>query len=66
MGVNSLPKTITRPDLNPGPTAPESSTQASRLRSHPRTWIWSRIRLQTRLKFDGVTAMSLVSSQGLF
>ena len=31
MGVNSLPKTVTRQrrgcDLNPGPTAPESSTQ---------------------------------------
>jgi len=30
MGVNSLPKTVTRQrrgcDLNPGPTAPESST----------------------------------------
>jgi len=30
MGVNSLPKTVTRqrrgPDLNPGPSAPESST----------------------------------------
>jgi len=26
MGVNSLPKTVTRGfDLNPGPTAPESS-----------------------------------------
>jgi len=33
MGVNSLPKTVTRQrrscDLNPGPTAPESSTRAS-------------------------------------
>ena len=35
MGVNSLPKTVTRQrrdcDLNPGPSAPESST----LPSHP-------------------------------
>jgi len=37
--VNSLPKTITRQrrgcDLNPGPTAPESSTLTTRLPSHP-------------------------------
>ena len=36
MGVNSLPKTVTRQrrgcDFNPGPSAPESST---RLPSHP-------------------------------
>ena len=35
MGVNSLPKTVTRQcrgcDLNPGPTAPESSTLTTRL-----------------------------------
>ena len=34
-GVNSLPKTVTRQrrgcDLNPGPTAPESSTLTTRL-----------------------------------
>jgi len=39
MGVNSLPKTVTRQrhgcDLNPGPSAPESSTLTTRLRSHP-------------------------------
>jgi len=38
MGVNSLPKTVTRQrrgcDLNPGPSAPESSTLANRLLSH--------------------------------
>jgi len=38
MGVNSLPKTVTRRrrgcDLNPGPTAPESSTLTIRLPSH--------------------------------
>jgi len=38
MGVNSLPKTVTRQrrgcDLNPDPTAPESSTIATRLPSH--------------------------------
>jgi len=39
MGVNSLPKTVTRQrrgyDLNPGPSAPESSTLTTRLPSHP-------------------------------
>jgi len=38
MGVNSLPKTVTRQrcgyDLNPGPSAPESSTITNRLQSH--------------------------------
>ena len=41
MGVNSLPKTVTRQrrdcDLNPGPSAPESSTLTTRLPSHPGT-----------------------------
>jgi len=36
MGVNSLPKTVSRQrrdcDLNPGPSAPESSTLTTRLR----------------------------------
>ena len=35
MGVNSLPKTVTRQrrdcDLNPGPSAPESSTPTTAL-----------------------------------
>jgi len=39
MGVNRLPKTVTRQrhdcDLNPGPSAPESSTLTTRLPSHP-------------------------------
>jgi len=38
MGVNSLPKTVFRQrrdcDLNPGPSAPESSTLTTRLPSH--------------------------------
>jgi len=38
-GCDSLPKTVTRQrrdcDLNPGPTAPESSTLTTRLPSHP-------------------------------
>jgi len=41
MGVNSLPKTVTRQrrgfDLNSGPSAPESSTLTTRLLSHPAT-----------------------------
>jgi len=39
MGVNSLPKTVTRQrrdcNLNPGPSAPDSSTLTTRLPSHP-------------------------------
>jgi len=39
MGVNSLPKTVTRQrrgcDLNPSPSAPESSTLTTRPPSHP-------------------------------
>ena len=39
MGVNSLPKTVTRQhrdcNLNPGPTALESSTLTIQLPSHP-------------------------------
>jgi len=42
-GLNSLPKTVTRQrrgcDLNPGPSAPESSTLTTRLPSHPYLWI---------------------------
>jgi len=37
--MNSLPKTVIRQrrgcDLNPGPSAPESSTLTTRLPSHP-------------------------------
>jgi len=40
MGVNSLPKTVTRQrrdcDLNPDPSASESSNLTTRLPSHPR------------------------------
>jgi len=44
MGVNSLPETVTRQrrgrDLNPGPSAPESSTLTTRLPSRPTSaWI---------------------------
>ena len=44
MGVNSLPKTVIRQrrdcDLNPGPSAPESSTLTTRLPSH--AYVFSR------------------------
>jgi len=42
MDVNSLPKTVTRQrrdcDLNPGPSAPESSTLTTRLPSQEIGW----------------------------
>ena len=45
MGVTSLPKTVTRQrrgcDLNPGPSAPESSTLTTRLPSHPTIYSWT-------------------------
>ena len=45
MGVNSLPKIVARQrcgcDLNPGPSAPESSTLTTRLPSHP-PWVQPR------------------------
>ena len=47
MGVNSLPKTVTRQrrgcDLNPGPSAPESRTLTTRLPSHPRGPVEDRL-----------------------
>ena len=50
MGVNSLPKTVTQQrrdcDLNPGPSAPESSTLTTRLPSHPKScYLYVRILL---------------------
>ena len=48
MGVNSLPKTVTRQrrgcDLNPGPSAPESSTLTIRPPSHPQQCSYPKIR----------------------
>jgi len=47
MGVNSLPKTVTRQrrdcDLNPGPTAPESSTLTIRLARNPQQGVIDRL-----------------------
>jgi len=51
MGVNSLPKTVTRQrrgcDLNPDPSAPESSTLTTRLQSHPIGYYKTVIRFMT-------------------
>jgi len=51
MGVNSLPKTVTRQrrdcDLNPGPSAPESSTLTARLPSHPKPMHYGTVHKQT-------------------
>jgi len=47
MGANSLPKTVTRQrrdyDLNPGPSAPESSTLTTRLPSQPRGPLYQQV-----------------------
>ena len=45
--MNSLPKTVSC-DLNPGPTAPESSTLTTRLPSHPDLDIWAKCSLTLR------------------
>jgi len=51
MGVNSLPKTVTRQrrgcDLNPGPSAPESSTLTTRLPS----LLYTQSRTEVQLMF---------------
>ena len=57
MGVNSLPKTVTRQrrgcDLNPGPTAPEPSPLTARLPSHPLRYFWTLSgRIRRRLSAD--------------
>ena len=53
MGVNSLPKTVTRQrrdcDLNPGPSAPESSTLTTRLPSHPFVYLYSYLNFAERV-----------------
>jgi len=51
MDVNSVPKIVTRQrrgcDLNPGPSAPESSTLTTQLLSHPLQYdsqtMWRRL-----------------------
>ena len=67
MGVNSLPKTVTRQhrscDLNPGPSVPESSTLTTQLPSHPtrrQHILWSR-RIVSLLLSDFFLCLFLVS-----
>jgi len=55
MGVNSLPKTVTQQcrdcDLNPGPSAPESSTLTTLLPSHPGIHVYESIKEQIKYIF---------------
>jgi len=55
MGVNSLPKTVTRQrrgcDLNPGPSAPECSTLNTRLGSSSSS---SSSSVETLLMYGGI------------
>jgi len=57
MGVNSLLKIVTRQhrgcDLNPGPSAPESSTLNTRLPSHPLSIQWYNWKLEVDRKSVG-------------
>ena len=71
MGVNSLPKTVTRQrrdcDLNPDPTAPESSTPTTRLASQ-RVWcetgttrrldVWSSSNFTRQMSRDNAPAIT--------
>jgi len=63
MGVNSLPKTVTRQrrgcDWNPGPTAPESTTLTTRLPSHHPINIYMKIISRQH----GVSGLSRSGSQ---
>jgi len=61
MGANSLPMTVTRQrrdcDLNPGSTAPKSSTLTTRLPSHPTRWVE-----HSNLRFEYIRLDSLCES----
>jgi len=67
MGVNSLPKTVTRQrrdcDLNPGPSVLESSTLTTRLPSHP-TEIKRQLYLVSDAGCDGVASRDDNGSAG--
>ena len=60
MGVNSLPKTVTRQrrdcDLNPGPSVPESSTLTTRLPSHPYYYYYTRLMASFPMLLQRVTS----------
>jgi len=55
MSVNSLPKTVTRQrrdcDLNPGPSAPVSSTLTTWLPSHPDCVVYCLLMLRSVSSF---------------
>jgi len=68
MGVNSLPKTVTRQRndcaLNPGPSAPESSTLTTRLPSHSDShYLYFRFRSSRREVLVGDCNVSVVSKE---
>ena len=69
MGVNNLPKTVTRQrrdcDLNPGPSAPESSTLTTRLPSHPTTGVTIE-NFNTGFTFQKLTVKSYTRLTALF
>jgi len=64
MGVNSLPNTVTRQrrdcHLNPGPSAPESSTLTTRLLSHPMHY--NALLLTDRKQCFSVSVLSRIES----
>jgi len=67
MGVNSLPKTVTRQrrdcDLNPRPSVPESSTLTTRLTSHPTepSTLPQSADRNTSLSFSGTAYVTRIS-----
>jgi len=65
MGVNSLPKTVTRQcrgcDLNPGPSALESSMLTTRLPSHPMQSIDAAYWLSTDVAWSVCLLVTAVS-----
>jgi len=62
MGVNSLPKTVTRQrrdcELNPGPSAPESSTLTTRLPSHRAAAVLVTIHIVEQRVHNGVLTLA--------
>jgi len=67
--VNSLPKNVTRQrrgcDLNPGPSAPESSTLTTRLPSHPAVSLYFFLNLEVyavaHLKYVNISLNMVLS-----
>ena len=67
MGVNSLPKTVTRQrrgcDLNPGPSAPESSTLTTWLPSHTEKGLVLAVRIIS-LRTESVLRLGFGTGEG--